>query len=269
MLEAAAPTTVGARAPTAAPGTIAGAPTPLPAGAGAGVSVEDAEPAARGADQEGAAMGVGTQVGTVGAVVATEVERAGLVVLMGGHRGCLALSSLESARHFSPSSRIHGVRAFLGPSRLFFFRGFCTARVLSGAMLELSCAVNGTDSPAPDVATLIWAGAEELNSCSASTQLEGALPNSMPIMFHAAAWQAVSIAALQSSNWGGSEAGSAPVTDDPALGGTGGGEAAGPMVMLCQLGIEARRETRWSASSCIWALIRRSSTKSSAMSRRV
>ena len=138
--------------------------------------MEDAEPAARGADQEGTAMGVGTQVGTVGAVVAvvrlgaaatvaaTEAERAGLVVLMGGHRGCLALSSLESARHFSPSSRIHGIRAFLGPSRLFFFRGFCTARVLSGAMLELSCAVNGTDSPASDVATLVWAAAEELNS---------------------------------------------------------------------------------------------------------
>ena len=65
MLEAAAPTTMGARAPTAAPATIAGAPTPTPAGAGAGVSVEDAEPAARGADQEGAEMGVGAQVGTV------------------------------------------------------------------------------------------------------------------------------------------------------------------------------------------------------------
>ena len=167
MLEAAAPTTMGARAPTAAPATIAGAPTPTPVGAGAGVSVEDVGPAARGADQEGAAMGVGTQVGTVGAVVAvaaTEVERAGFVVLMGGHRGCLSLSSLESARHFSPSSRIHGVRAFLGPSRLFFFRGFCTARVLSGAMLELSCAANGTDSPASDVATLVWVAAEELNA---------------------------------------------------------------------------------------------------------
>ena len=177
MLKAAAPTTMGARAPIAAPATIAGAPTPTPAGAKTGVSVEDAEPAAREADQEGAAMGVGTQVGTVVAMVAvarlgaaatvaaTEAERAGLVVLMGGHRGCLALSSSESARHFSPSSRIHGVRAFLGPSLLFFFRGFCTARVLmSGAMLELSCAVNGTDSPASDVATLIWAEAEEQNS---------------------------------------------------------------------------------------------------------
>ena len=65
---------------------------------------------------------------------------AGLEGLTGGHRGCLALSSSESARYFSPSSRIHGARSFVGPSlclsRLFFFfRGFCTAGV---AMLELS-----------------------------------------------------------------------------------------------------------------------------------
>ena len=65
---------------------------------------------------------------------------AGLEGLTGGHRGCLALSSSESAGDFSPSSRVHGARSFAGPSlclsRLFFFfRGFCTAGV---AMLELS-----------------------------------------------------------------------------------------------------------------------------------
>jgi hypothetical protein len=96
------------------------------------------------------------------------------------------------------------------------------------------------------------------------------LPNSTPIMFDAAAWQAVSIAALQSSDWGGSEAGSSSVTDEPALGGPRGVEAAGPMVVLCQSGIEARSETtRGSAWACIWALIRWSSTKSPAMSRHV
>ena len=63
MLEAAAPTTMGARAPTAAPATIAGAPTPTPVGAGAGVSVEDVGPAARGRTKRGRQWGWGRRWG--------------------------------------------------------------------------------------------------------------------------------------------------------------------------------------------------------------
>ena len=84
------------------------------------------------------------------------------------------------------------------------------------------------------------------------------MPNSTPVTFHAAAcWRAVPIAALQTSDWGGSETGSESMSDDGELGGPGGGEAG----MLHQSGIEAGSARRWSARACIWALpIRRSST---------
>ena len=80
-------------------------------------------------------------------------------------------------------------------------------------------------------------------------------------MFHAAGcWRAVPIAALQTSDWGGSETGSESMSDDEVLGGPGGGEAAVPIGMLHQSGIEAG-SAMWSARACIWALpIRRSST---------
>ena len=88
------------------------------------------------------------------------------------------------------------------------------------------------------------------------------MPNSTPVTFHAAAcWRAVPIAALQTSDWGGSETGSESMSDDGELGGPGGGEAAVPIGMLHQSGIEAGSARRWSARACISALpIRRSST---------